>query len=180
MSGVFGLLVKEVTGYEEQTLKGMLACMLHEPFYTHGTFFSPEHGLFVGYAAIQGSVSDCMPIWNETRDPGSLLDWGRPMSIGVWIANLAHQAHVFNPDDASYLVHQFEESGEDLFKDLNGWCNGVLLDLRQSRAILFNDRYGIRRLYLHEYPNGLAFSSEAKSLLKVFPECRELDPRRRG
>lgn len=175
MPGIVGLLVREVTGEEERMLKSMVGCMLHEPFYTHGTFFSPEHGLFMGYAAIQGSVSDCMPIWNETRTLALFLIGETYVDRGV-IANLAHQAHVFNPDDASYLVHQFEESGEDLFKDLNGWCNGVLLDLRQSRAILFNDRYGIRRLYLHEYRNGLAFSSEAKSLLKVFPECRELDP----
>ena len=40
---------------------------------------------------------------------------------------------------------------------------------------LFNDRYGLQRIYYHEHSTGFYFSSEAKALLKVLPELRELD-----
>ena len=45
---------------------------------------------------------------------------------------------------------------------------------RQS-VVLFNDRYGLGRIYYHENADGFYFSSEAKSLLKVLPELRQLD-----
>jgi asparagine synthase (glutamine-hydrolysing) len=41
--------------------------------------------------------------------------------------------------------------------------------------LLFNDRYGLNRIYYHECKEGLYFSSEAKSLLKVLPELRHFN-----
>src|SRR4029078_8738662 len=51
----------------------------------------------------------------------------------------------------------------------------LLVDLRQRNVVLFNDRYGLQRIYYHEHPAGFYFSSEAKALLKALPELRELD-----
>ena len=53
---------------------------------------------------------------------------------------------------------------------LNGWFSGVLLDLRAQKLVLFNDRYGVNRIYYHEDASGFYFSSEAKALLKILPE----------
>jgi asparagine synthase (glutamine-hydrolysing) len=42
-------------------------------------------------------------------------------------------------------------------------------------VILFNDRYGMHRVYYYEGKDSFLFSSEAKSLLKVRPELRQID-----
>lgn len=127
----------------------MLRCMLHEPFYTHGTFQSPGNGFYIGYSALENSFADCMPIYNETKDIVLFLT-GECYEDQTTIDGLAKRGHNFNFGNASYLVHRYEEEGEDVFKHLNGWFNGIVLDLRNSKATLFNDRCGIRRIYFHE------------------------------
>ena len=79
------------------------------------------------------------------------------------------RGHEFTPDDASYLVHLYEEMGYDFLERLNGAFSGVLLDLREQKFVLFNDRYGVNRIYYHEDKAGFYFSSEAKALLKILP-----------
>jgi asparagine synthase (glutamine-hydrolysing) len=63
---------------------------------------------------------------------------------------------------------------------LNGWFSGVLLDLRDQKVVLFNDRYGVNRIYYHEDARGFYFSSEAKSLLKILPGTRQINLRSLG
>lgn len=157
----------------------MLKCMLHESFYTHGTYENSENGLFIGFCALEKSFANCMPVFNETKDIVLFLT-GESYHDRSDIETLARHGHTFNPQNASCLVHMYEEEGEDFFKNLNGWFNGILLDLRTSKIILFNDRCGIRRMYFHEGRDFFAFSSEAKSLLKAFPELREISFRSVG
>jgi asparagine synthase (glutamine-hydrolysing) len=83
--------------------------------------------------------------------------------------------HAFREGDASFLVHLYEETGIELIAKLNGAFSGLLVDLRKRRIVLFNDRYGLQRIYYHEHATGFYFSSEAKSLLRALPELRDLD-----
>lgn len=173
MPGIAGIIAKDISGDERQKLDAMVGAMLHETFYTHGTYENPENGFFVGYVAIENSFADCMPIFNETKDIALFLT-GECYEDRPVIEALASRGHRFHPGNASYLVHQYEEQRENFYKNLNGWFNGLILDLRNSRATLFNDRCGIRRIYLFENSSFFAFSSEAKSLLKAFPVLREI------
>lgn len=179
MPGITGIITNRVAGDEKERVESMLQCMLHESFYTHGTYDAPEHGFFVGFSAMENSFSDCMPIFNEMKDV-VLFITGETYHDRSDIDALAGRGHSFNPRNASCLVHMYEEKGEDTFRHLNGWFNGIILDMRNASVILFNDRFGIRRIYYHEGNNFLAFSSEAKSLLKVFPELREISYRSVG
>jgi asparagine synthase (glutamine-hydrolysing) len=47
-------------------------------------------------------------------------------------------------------------------------------------ATLFNDRFGMHRLYYHESPEAFYFASEAKAILALRPELRRADPRGLG
>lgn len=176
MPGITGIITEYSDGTEKQKLNCMLNCMLHESFYTHGTYVNQEMGFFIGYVSLENSFSDCMPIYNEKKDLVLFLTGECYVDREV-ISDLVHRGHDFNPDNASFMIHLYEEHGENFFKDLNGWCNGMILDLAKGKAILFNDRYGMRRIYYHEKKNAFVFSSEAKSLLKALPSLRELDPR---
>ena len=46
--------------------------------------------------------------------------------------------------------------------------------------MLFNDRFGLQRLYYHEANDAVYFAAEAKAILKVRPELRAIDARGLG
>ena len=83
--------------------------------------------------------------------------------------------HNFSKDDAGYLVHLYEEHGEEFFKMLNGQFSGLIIDKRNNTTFLFNDRFGFHRLFTHRTKDSFFFSSEAKAILKVCPETRDFD-----
>jgi asparagine synthase (glutamine-hydrolysing) len=45
---------------------------------------------------------------------------------------------------------------------------------------LFNDRFGLHRIYYHESEEAFFFAAEAKAILAVRPDLRRLDPRGMG
>jgi asparagine synthase (glutamine-hydrolysing) len=156
----------------------MVRCLIHEPFYTDGTYINEELGLWSGWTCHKGAFDDCLPIWNEKKDI-CLLFSGEDFADQVDVDSL-RRSHEFGLDDASYLVHLYEEMGHKFLEELNGWFSGLLIDLQRQKFILFNDRYGVNRLYYHEDARGLYFSSEAKALLKILPGTRRLDLRSLG
>ena len=157
----------------------MVKCLIHGPFYTDGTYCNEKLGLWSGWACHEGAFADCLPIWNEKKDI-CLLFSGEDFADQAEIDALRMHGHEFGSDDASYLVHLYEEMGCEFLEKLNGWFSGVLLDLREHKFVLFNDRYGVNRLYFHEDAHGFYFSSEAKALLKILPGTRQLDLRSLG
>jgi len=160
-------------------VESMVKCLMHEPFYNDGTYVNEELGLWSGWACHKGAFEDCLPIWNEKKDI-CLLFSGEDFTDQTDIDALRTRGHEFGSDDASYLVHLYEEMGYGFLEKLNGWFSGVLLDLRERKFVLFNDRYGVNRLYYHESADGFYFSSEAKALLKILPGTRQLDLRSLG
>jgi asparagine synthase (glutamine-hydrolysing) len=179
MPGITGIYVKKTLGDEEIRLHNMVGAMLNESFYTHGFYINQALGFYIGYVAIRDSFSDCMPIWNEEKSLVMFLT-GESYVDQAGIEALREGGHEFNPHDGSFLIHLFEEDPEGFWATLNGWLNGVIIDLKAQQAFLFNDRYGIRRVYYHESIDGFFFSSEAKSLLKVIPALREINLRSVG
>ena len=63
---------------------------------------------------------------------------------------------------------------------LNGIFHGLLVDRARGTATLFNDRYGMHRVYYHEGKDAFYFAAEAKAILAVCPELRSADPRGLG
>jgi asparagine synthase (glutamine-hydrolysing) len=157
----------------------MVNCLKHEPFYSDGTYINEELGLWLGWANHEGSFADCLPIWNEKKDI-CLVFSGEDFADRLDIDALRVRGHQFGSDEASYLVHLYEEMGSAFLEKLNGWFSGVLLDLREQKFVLFNDRFGVNRIYYHEDVHGFYFASEAKALLKVLPATRQLNLRSLG
>lgn len=179
MPGIVGMIRKRIAGNEEAVLDAMLGALRHEPFYTTATHIDGPSGVWLGQAAIGGSFSDCMPVANETKDVVLVLAGECYLDHSV-LRDLSARGHEFNAENASFLVHLYEEQGDSFWKALNGWFAGVLVDNRRRRVVLFNDRYGMQRVYCHESDEGFYFSSEAKALLKVCPQLRRMDPRTVG
>lgn len=173
MPGIAGIIGTGSPGENESMLQRMVKCMMHEPFYKSGTYVNDSSGIWVGWVNHENAFSDCMPGWNEDKDV-CLIFSGENFTDSIEIERLKLKNHNFYPQNASYLVHYYEEEGTQFLQKLNGWFSGILIDLRKPKISLFNDRYGLGRIYYFEKGGKFYFSSEAKSLLKVIPELREL------
>jgi len=55
-----------------------------------------------------------------------------------------------------------------------------VIDRARGTSTLFNDRYGMHRIYCHESEDSFYFAAEAKAILAVRPELRKLDARSLG
>ena len=179
MPGIVGIISNSKRLADRADIDAMVECMLHEKFYVSGTFVNEQLGLSTGWVSHSGSFSDCMPIWNEAKDI-CLIFSGEDFRDHSEIDLLRTKGHEFDSTNANYLVHLYEEMGLEFLERINGWFSGLIIDLREQRAFLFNDRFGVGRVCYHEYDGKFYFSSEAKSLLKVLPHLRTLDGKSLG
>src|SRR5437667_2575325 len=178
MPGIVGIISQRPSEQYDALVKSMAKCLIHEPFYTEGTYTNEKLGLWGGWACHKGAFDDCLPIWNEKKDI-CLLFSGEDFPDQADVDAL-RCSHEFGLDDASYLVHLYETKGCEFLEKLNGWFSGVLLDFREQKLVLFNDRFGVNRIYYHEDARAFYFASEAKSLLKILPGTRQLNLRSLG
>ena len=175
LPGLTGIIAKNFGDEQKAALRQMVKCMGHESFYVSGAHIDEQLGVGIGWANHQGTFSDCLPVWNERRDVCLFFTGEHFGEHQSELGELRAKGHQCDAPDASYLVHLYEEEGLDGFLEkLNGWFSGVLLDLREGKVVLFNDRYGLGRIYFHEEAEAFYFASEAKSLLKVLPKLRQL------
>lgn len=179
MPGIAGIISKTYNEKNKKDLHLMIDCMMHEPFYTSGTYINVQVGLYAGWVCHKGSFSDCMPVFNEKKDLMLLFSGENFIDKNV-IDRLRRQGHEFDGSNAGYLIHLYEEEGDRFLQQLNGWFSGILVNLRNAKVVLFNDRYGMQRVYYYEGKDEFIFSSEAKSLLKIRPGLREMDMRGLG
>jgi asparagine synthase (glutamine-hydrolysing) len=156
----------------------MLEAIRHESFYNAGTWVDEAAGVYVGWTAKRGSFSDGMPICNERGDV-VLVFSGEDFPEPGTAQRLRGSGHDCALEGPSYLVHSYEEDPQ-FFKLLNGRFHGLLVDRNQGTATLFNDRYGLGRVYYHEDNDGLYFAAEAKAILAVRPNLRRLSVKSLG
>jgi asparagine synthase (glutamine-hydrolysing) len=156
----------------------MLESLRHESFYIAGTWSDPALGVYVGWVAREGSFAAKMPVQNERGDV-TLIFSGEEFPEPGKIQALQAAGHTVAPNGPSYLVHRYEEE-PDFPKQLNGRFHGVIADRTRKNAILFNDRFGLQRLYYHEAKDAFYFAAEAKAILRVRPQLRRVDARGLG
>jgi asparagine synthase (glutamine-hydrolysing) len=176
--GLVGLITAMPRQCAELQVCRMLKTLCHESFYVSGTWSDPELGLYLGWVARRGSFADGMPVRNED-DQIALFFSGEEFPEPGLKKALRQRGHQFLDGDCSYLVHRYEDEA-DFPKGLNGRFQGLVVDRHQGTATLFNDRFGLQRLYYHESKDGIYFAAEAKAILKVRPELRAIDPRGLG
>jgi asparagine synthase (glutamine-hydrolysing) len=178
LPGIVGLITNRPRSDAEQELREMLDSLRHESFYVSGTWIDAANGIYVGWVAREGSFAAGMPLQNESGDI-TLVFSGEEFPEPGTASALRARGHSFAQDGPSYLVHRYEEE-LDFPKGLNGRFHGLLSDRARGTAMLFNDRFGLQRIYYHEAKDAFYFAAEAKAILKVRPELRSTDPRGLG
>lgn len=178
MPGLVGLVTDLPSQQARARVQQMLAVMRHEDFYVTGTWDDETQGIYVGWVAKKGSLAERMPLRNETRDL-VLLFSGEQFPDPQTVDQLKGKGHEFESSGPSYLVHLAEDD-PDFVTKLNGRFHGLLVDQARRSALLFNDRYGLQRLYYHEAKEGVYFAAEAKAILAVKPQLRTINEEAMG
>jgi asparagine synthase (glutamine-hydrolysing) len=178
MPGIVGLVTQKSREWAEPQLARMLGTLLHESFYVSGTWIDETLGVYIGWVARKNSYSDAMPVRNERGDV-VLVFSGEDYPEPGTARRLKERGHGCEEAGPSYLVHLYEED-PNFFKNLNGRFQGLVADHKNGTATLFNDRFGLQRIYCHEAQEAFYFSAEAKAILAVRPQLRRLDSQSLG
>jgi hypothetical protein len=152
-----------------------LAGAIDEPSVTENFSSDRERA---GVACVRRNSDSALAAWNERRDI-LLVFHGRDFDLPEKAAALRARGHTVTTD-LECLVRCYEEAGEAFIAQLNGRFSGAIVDQRAAKVLLFNDRFGASRVYLHTAADGLCFATEAKALLAACPALRRVDPRGLG
>ena len=160
MPGIVGIIGPKPAAESQHLVRTMVAGMMHEPFYECGTRSVPELGVYAGWTAHAGSFASRECRDNARPDVTALM-------AGECVA-----------DTGWPRIHSlYREQGDRFVSRLNGLFSGLVVDRSRRRTILFNDRFGLERLYFHQTVDCFYFASEAKALLHVLLERRNLTKR---
>lgn len=179
MPGIVGLITHRNAGWATAQLTRMMETMRHESSYNSYVHTDESLGVYVGSISRRGSFADAPPAQNERADV-TLIFSGEEFSEPEIAAELRHRGHTFTNQAPSYLVHLYEDDDAAFAGRLNGRFHGLIADRRNGTAMLFNDRFGMHRIYYHESSEAFYFAAEAKAILEVCPELRVADPQALG
>jgi asparagine synthase (glutamine-hydrolysing) len=139
----------------------MIDSMLQHQDLRCGSLILPELGCYLG--------------WVEHKDSAAINPIRRNDGDATVVLTGEHFSRE-GPGASSGLQALWQGRRDRFLDELNGWFSGVIVD-RQKRIVqLFNDRFGVGRVYYRESGDGFFFASQAKALLAVRPETRGLDP----
>src|SRR5258708_4395647 len=178
MPGIVGLVTRMPRKRAELELMRMVESLHHQASYESGTWIDEPLGLYVGWAERKDSFSSGMPLRNERGDIVLVFSGEEFPETGT-ARRLAENGHTLNIEGPSYLVH-LSEVDPAFPAGLNGRFHGLLANQASGTAMLFNDRYGMHRIYHHESKEAFYFAAEAKALLAVRPKLRRADDRGLG
>ena len=176
MPGLVGLITRLSRQDAELRLQKMMKEVHHEDFYDSGTWSDESLGVYVGWNLPKNSFCEGMPLQNPTRDV-CLIFSGEEYSDRRTSSKSKKAAN--GVAESSYLLEDYEQN-RDFVAGLNGMFHAMLADRGQGEVMLFNDRYGMHRLYYHQAKEAFYFAAQSKSILSVRPELRDPDYRSLG
>jgi asparagine synthase (glutamine-hydrolysing) len=175
MPGFFGVVDFSSAGVAEaqrelvDTVRVMSAAMLYETSFTPVIVSLPTVGACVGrvgfndhgrstYVVRSGAVAMTtdQEIW-ESESAGTAAP---SRCLGI---------------SGQKLLQAYEAYGHDALARVAETSAAFVGDAARARCLLFGDRYGRDRLFLHFRDRRVFFSSEAKAILAAVPETRVLD-----
>ena len=176
MCGICGLAGRNGTSVDPARLRAMNEQLRHRGPDDDGELLDGPVGLAMRRLSIIGLGNGHQPIANEDASIHIVLN-GEIYNHVELRRELRARGHSFSTDsDVEVVVHLYEDEGLDCLERLRGMFALALWDARSRRLVLARDAFGIKPLYWSERPEGLAFASELKALMRDPAFSRELDP----
>ena len=162
MPGLVGI-VKKVKR-QKNLLDKMIRSMCHEPWYKIDKFLIDDFEIARIHLGILNP--EPQPIYNEDKTLCIFMD-GEIFDYTGYKEELKQKGHNFCVDnEPEFCLHLYEEQGDKFVDILNGSFVIVIVDVKNQRVLVVNDRYGLRPLYYAEKDERLLFGSEVKAILE--------------
>lgn len=178
MPGLVGIITKSDSEKAKQELRRMIAAMCHESFYESGEWVDESAGVYAGWIRRKGS-HPLGPAIEDAAGSQALLLSGEEFSNPEDSYFFENRDKGSDARQRAFLLKRLQDT-RSFAAGLNGRFQGLLVDRSSGTATLFNDRYGLHRIYYYESPEAFYFAAEAKSILAVKPELRSIDPKGLG
>jgi len=147
------------------TVQRMLSVMRYESFYESGHLSCDELGLSAGWVGPRGS-SPCHVLNGQDN-------------ISAWVSGQPYTDRCPGTaqaaDPCRDILDSYLRVGGAFLSEIRGPCSGMLFDRKREQGFIFNDRFGVERLFLFEDDIKIIFASEAKAILSIVPETRGFD-----
>ncbi len=161
----------------EAVLKEMADSIVHRGPDGMGTQFFSDIGLGLGHTRL--SIIDTDPRGNQPLVDVNSKAWivfnGEIYNYKDIKKDLQASGVKFKTStDTEVLLNAYLLWGESFLSKLSGIFSFAIWDIEKKKLMLARDEFGIKPLYYYDSGNGLAFSSELKSLLP-FSENYHLD-----
>jgi asparagine synthase (glutamine-hydrolysing) len=176
--GAFDLIARR--DFPEDRLRQMTRAIGHRGPDDERFYLEPGLALGVRRLAIIDLAGGVQPIANETRDiwvtfEGELYDHA---TIRTKLIQRGHR--LTTQCDTEIWAHNYEELGEDVFRNVEGQFSVAIWDKTQRTLLLARDRVGIGPLFYAERDGWLIWSSEIKGifasgLIRPRPDIRGID-----
>ncbi len=178
MCGIAGFLARDARARaDDEAVKRITASLVHRGpdasgLWSHGPCALGHRRLSI----IDLSPEANQPMLNETGDVAIAVN-GEIYNFASLRAELEARGHRFRSRcDSEVVVHLYEEHGEDFASRLDGMFAILIYDAKNRRVLAARDRSGKKPLYWRALPSGVAFASEASSLVVAFRDQRpEID-----
>ncbi len=170
MPGIYGLIVfskcinDDVHAEYTAMLAAMKGAMMYEKYYESKQYINTHLGVYIGWVGeerTEGLQHIC-----ESPESGRIL-----FSAGAFDFDSGALG------DYKEILKNDVKMGEQWPRKIGGLNAGCLIDERNNSVFLFNDRYGMERIFLYEDAEKIIFSSEAKAILAVMKAVRKFDPK---
>lgn len=181
MCGIAGVIdLKGRRSVPDGIVKRMARALIHRGPDEEGFLHRPGLAFASRRLSIVGLADGQQPVSNEDQTISVVFN-GELFNYREQRAELLQRGHhLVTHCDTELIPHLWEESREDIFRQLRGQFAIALYDQPRHQITLARDRFGISPLYWTRQGDWLLFASEIKSLLAsghvtAKPDRRGLD-----
>lgn len=175
MPGLITIIDSRQSTSIDKLSRRMGQAIKHQPEQTIHTWIDEDRGVALGRVSTGIFNPEPQPIFNEDRTLAIIME-GEIFDYEDLKNDLISKGHLFTiNNDPEFVLHLYDEFGEDFVKRLNGFFVAVIWDRPKQRLIITNDRYGFRPLYWAQVNSRLLICSEIKGILEDRAFRREVN-----
>jgi len=175
MSGIVGFICfppEKLESFQNRSVE----CLCRFPWHTWDWHSSPDRTIGLGRADIGIFNPQPQPFSSPDEKLITFLSGELYRSHSLRNSLEKMGCHFARGDDPELVSHAYEQLGDSFITNLEGVFHLAILDLRNQRLLVANDRFGLRPLYWAKYRGRLTFAPEVKVLLLDPDLQKRLDP----
>jgi asparagine synthase (glutamine-hydrolysing) len=165
LPGIFGFVGEKYNVSSDLILKRMAAAMHPEDRFQVNQYSVDDFGF--GRVSLGVVNPEPQPLWNSDRSIGIIME-GEIFDYQELKNTLTNRRHNFSVhNDPEFILHLYEEYGENFAEKLNGSFLIVIWEKKQRKLLIVNDRIGLHPLYFSNRKGLFSFASGVRALLAV-------------